>query len=90
MTESGFDYGDREIVLRADFGDVDAHGMIDVSARFMRGPRPPHEGELVFLKDPGGEGRLGRVVALYGWIARVELLGAEESALVAADGLHAR
>jgi hypothetical protein len=74
MSQPDLKYADREVVLRADFEDVDADGLVDVSVRFMRGPRPPQEGEHVFLKDPSGEGRLGRVVAIHGWIARVAIV----------------
>jgi hypothetical protein len=38
------------------------------------GPRPPRVGESVYLIDRDGDGSLGLVVELTGWLARVRLL----------------
>ena len=72
MTENGrkLAFEEREIVLRADFADLDGE-CVWVSLRFMRGPRPPTEGELVYLLDRRGRGCLGEVQSVHGWVARV-------------------
>ena len=72
MDDVKLDYAEREIVVRTNFEDVDEEGCLSVSLRFMRGPRPSREGEWVYLIDDQGSGCLGRVVAVNGWIARVE------------------
>jgi hypothetical protein len=70
------DFAAREVVLRANLAEADDDGCVWASMRFiMNGPRHPRAGELVFLIDAsGGGGRMGRVVELSGWTARVELL----------------
>jgi hypothetical protein len=73
-TEPGFDFAEREVVLRADFGDEDDERCVWTSMRFiLDGPRHPRVGEDVFLIDREGGGRLGRVEELNGWLARVRL-----------------
>lgn len=68
------DFEEREIVLRADFGDLDSNGRLWASLRFiLKGPRPPREGEWVYLMDHEGRGCLGRVDSIRGWMARVKL-----------------
>ncbi len=62
----------REFVLRADFDLLDDEGCSWVSMRFLRGPRPPHEGEMVYLLDGKGNGCMGRVEAVNGWYACVK------------------
>ena len=73
MDVEQLDYQEREIVVRAALDDLDEDGSTWVSLRFMRGPRAPRENEPVYLLDPSGHGRLGRVVELHGWVARVKL-----------------
>jgi hypothetical protein len=66
------DFEEREIVLRASFDSLDSGDCIPVSIRFlMDGPRPPKEGEWVYLLDPRGDGCLGQIEAINGWEARV-------------------
>jgi len=69
-------YGEREVVLRADFDDRDADGCCLVSLRFLRGPRAPVAGETVYLLDGIGRGCVGEVVQVFGWSARVRPLDA--------------
>ena len=61
----------REFVLRADFDLLDEEGCAWVSVRFLRGPRPPREDELVYLMDSRGNGCTGLVEAVSGWYVRV-------------------
>ena len=77
MSQPSVDYRQREVVLRADLQDRDEDGCVWVSRRFMRGPRPPCEGETVYLLDPGGAGRVGQLVSVHGWMGRVELEGVD-------------
>jgi hypothetical protein len=65
-------YEDREVVLRADFDSVDADDCCWVSLHFIRGPRRPRAGEWVYLLDGRGNGCLGVVDQVHGWIARVK------------------
>ncbi len=66
------DFGEREVVLRADLAERDEDECIWTSVRFlMRGPRPPRPGEAVMLVDVAGGSCMGRVVAVAGWEARV-------------------
>jgi hypothetical protein len=70
----GFNFAEREVVLRADFQDQDDDRCVWTSMRFiLEGPRHPRVGEDVFLIDREGGGRLGRVEELNGWMARVRL-----------------
>jgi hypothetical protein len=55
------DFETREFVLRADFDLIDDDRCAWVSLRFMRSPRPPREGELVYLMDGLGRGCVGTV-----------------------------
>lgn len=65
-------FREREIVLRADFGELDDEQCLDLSVRFiMQGPRAPRPGEWVYLLDERGCGCLGCVESVDGWIARV-------------------
>ena len=69
------DFAAREVVLRANLDEVDADRCVWASMRFlMDGPRHPRVGELVFLIDGANGGRMGSVVELNGWLARVHLL----------------
>jgi kynureninase len=69
------DFAAREVVLRANLDDVDADRCVWASMRFlMDGPRHPRVDELVFLIDGARGGRIGSVVELNGWMARVRLL----------------
>jgi hypothetical protein len=65
------DFENREIVLRADFDLLDDDHCSWVSTRFLRGPRPPEEGDLVYLLDARGRGCVGRVERTEGWYACV-------------------
>lgn len=65
------DFESREIVVRADFGDLDEERLVTVSLHFMRGPRPPRCGEVVYLLDGRGQGCVGTVEKINGWSARV-------------------
>jgi hypothetical protein len=67
------EFEEREIVLRADFSDLDDEGYIEASLRFlMNGPRMPHEGEWVYLLDAKGNGCMGEIASISGWSARVK------------------
>ena len=66
------DFGEREVVLRADFTELDDESCVWTSLRFMmQGPRHPNEGEWVYLLDTDGRGCMGRVETVNGWTARV-------------------
>jgi hypothetical protein len=66
------DFGEREVVLRADFTDLDDEQCVWTSMRFMlKGPRHPREGEWVYLIDSFGRGCVGLVETVNGWSARV-------------------
>jgi hypothetical protein len=67
------EFEDREIVLRAEFTDVDEEDCVEASLRFlMNGPRMPQEGEWVYLIDRHGNGCLGQIDSISGWMARVK------------------
>jgi hypothetical protein len=71
--ERQLDFAEREIVLRANFAELDDEECLDVSVRFiMQGPRQPRPGEWVYLLDRGGCGCLGQVQLVEGWMARVK------------------
>ena len=61
----------REFVLRADFELLDSDGCAWISQRFVRDPRPPRSGELVYLLDYQGDGCVGTVERVEGWYACV-------------------
>jgi hypothetical protein len=66
------DFAEREVVLRADFDQLDDEQCVWTSIRFMlKGPRHPREGEWVYLLDNRGRGCMGRVEKLNGWTVRV-------------------
>ena len=66
------DFGEREVVLRADLAERDDDDCVWTSMRFlMDGPRPPRPGETVVLVDVAGGSCMGRVVAVVGWEACV-------------------
>ena len=74
-SERNLDFGEREVVLRANLDEVDAERCVWTSMRFlMRGPRHPVVGETVFLIDGRRGGSMGRVEELNGWMARIRLL----------------
>ena len=67
------EFEDREIVLRADFENLDDESCIEASLRFLlSGPRMPQEGEWVYLLDQHGNGCLGQIDSISGWMARVK------------------
>jgi hypothetical protein len=71
--ERTLDFSEREVVLRADFSQLDDELCVLTSLRFMlKGPRHPNAGEWVFLIDSDGRGCLGRVESINGWSARVK------------------
>jgi hypothetical protein len=73
--ERKLDFDEREVVLRANLDEADADRCVWTSMRFfMRGPRHPRVGELVFVIDTKSGGCMGRVEELNGWMARVRLL----------------
>jgi hypothetical protein len=57
----------REYVLRVDFDLLDDDGCSWVSSRFMRGPRRPEPGEVVYLLGANGCGCVGTVENVEGW-----------------------
>jgi hypothetical protein len=66
------DFDEREVVLRADFTQLDDEKCVWTSMRFMvQGPRHPREGEWVYLIDSDGRGCVGLVEVVNGWTARV-------------------
>ena len=68
----GLDFGEREVVLRADLAHRDPDDCIWTSVRFlMSGPRPPRPGETVMLVDVEDGSCMGRVVSMAGWEACV-------------------
>jgi hypothetical protein len=70
-----FDFGEREVVLRANLAEADDDRCVWTSMRFlMSGPRHPRVGELVYVIDTGSGGCMGRVEELNGWMARIRLL----------------
>ena len=81
--ERKLDFAEREVVLRANLDEADADRCVWTSMRFfMRGPRHPRVGELVFVIDSRSGGCMGRVVELNGWMARVRLLPEQSSRLL--------
>jgi hypothetical protein len=66
-----FDVQAREYVLRTDFDLLDDDGLSRVSVRFMRGPRAPYAGEVVYLIDELGRGCVGSVERVEGHYACV-------------------
>ena len=70
--ERKLDFSEREVVLRADFEQLDEHQCVWTSLRFMlQGPRHPREGEWVYLIDNLGRGCLGQIDTISGWSAKV-------------------
>ena len=73
---AALDFGEREVVLRADFGERDDDDRVWTSVRFlMRGPRSPRPGESVLLVDVEGGSCIGRVESVAGWEACVRQSG---------------
>jgi hypothetical protein len=73
--ERMLDFGEREVVLRANLDEADSDSCVWTSMRFiMSGPRHPRVGELVFVIDTNSGGCMGRVEELNGWMARIRLL----------------
>jgi hypothetical protein len=69
---AALEFGEREVVLRADLDERDDEDCVWTSMRFlMQGPRPPRPGEMVVLVDTGGGSCVGRVMSVAGWEARV-------------------
>jgi hypothetical protein len=62
---------EREVVLRADFDDLEPGDCCWVSLHFLRGPGRPQPGDWVYLLDCRGGGCVGTVAEVHGWIARV-------------------
>jgi hypothetical protein len=70
--ERRLDFSEREVVLRADFDELDGESCLQLPLRFlMDGPRHPRVGEWVYLMDDKGSGCLGCVEEVDGWSARV-------------------
>ena len=65
------DYQTRELVLRTDFDLLHDDGCSWVSVRFMRAPRAPEAGEVVYLIDELGRGCVGTVERVEGHYACV-------------------
>ncbi len=65
-------FEEREIVVRADFDDVDEEGCLWVSLHFLKGPRHPRAGETVYLVQPHRRASLAQVQSVNGWLARVK------------------
>lgn len=71
--ERKLEFEDREIVLRAEFTELDDGDCLEASLRFlMDGPRMPRAGEWVYLLDGAGNGCLGQIDSINGWMARVK------------------
>ena len=71
---SKLDFGNREVVLRADLDEAGEDRCLWASMRFLvRGPRHPRVGEDVYLIDRRGRGCMARVEELKGWLARVRI-----------------
>ena len=72
--QAKLDFGEREVVLRANLDEVDTDRCVWASMRFLvNGPRQPRVGELVFVIDGDRGGSIATVVDLNGWMARVRL-----------------
>ena len=61
------DFRTHQVVLRVDFDLLDDQGLMRVSMRFQKGPRPPEEGDVVYLLDGQGRGCIGKVESVDGW-----------------------
>lgn len=61
----------REVVLRVNFDELDENRRAWISLRFMRGPRHPERGDVVYLIDSRGRGCVGAVEDIHGWFACV-------------------
>jgi hypothetical protein len=65
---AALEFGEREVVLRADFAERDDDDCVWTSVRFlMQGPRSPLPGESVMLVDVEGGSCIGRVMSVAGW-----------------------
>ena len=64
----------REIVLRADFSQIEGDDIVSVPIRFDMGPRPPAPGEFVYLLDGNGNGCVAFVAKIRDDVARVRLV----------------
>ena len=73
MPGEEFNFGDREVVLRADLSCFDEADCVWTSVRFLlRGPRTPDPGERVLLVDPDDRSTcVGQVISVNGWEACV-------------------
>ena len=71
LKETAPDFTTREIVLRADFDLLDDDRCVWVSTRFMRDPRAPEAGDVVYLIDSRGRGCVGTVERVDGHYACV-------------------
>ena len=67
----GHQTDETEVVVRADFGELDPENCCWVSLRFLRGTRRPQAGEWIQLRDEHGGACVACVQEVYGWTARV-------------------
>jgi hypothetical protein len=68
-----FPFQEREVVLRADFGDIEERNVLSVPLR-DEGPRPPERGEFVYLLDGAGNGCVAFCAKVRDGIARMLLV----------------
>jgi hypothetical protein len=68
-----FPFDQREIVLRADFSDIEERNLLSVPLR-DDGPRPPKRGEFVYLLDGAGNGCVAFCAKVRDGIARMMLV----------------
>lgn len=65
-------FGQREVVLRADFAQFDPDGdVLSVPLRDGPGPRPPRPGEFVYLLDGEGNGCVAYCAKVRDGVARL-------------------
>jgi hypothetical protein len=69
-----FPFDEREIVLRADFADVEEGDVLSVPLRDEGPLRPPQRGEFVYLLDGAGNGCVALCSKVRDGIARVMLV----------------
>jgi hypothetical protein len=68
-----FPFEEREIVMRADFREIEERNVLSVPLR-DDGPRPPQRGEFVYLLDGAGNGCVAFCAKVRDGVARMMLV----------------